>query len=126
MVNEIPFGVKYARAINLFLIVALIAGGLLLAVIGFPNLLKTANIQIHITNPVIRLIVFLLLVSLGLIPAYLLIRLNNALLRLEMKAYKTQIILSIILCVVGFPWGTVLNGICLYSLTRPKVKEQFK
>ena len=104
-------------------IIVLILLGLLFAAVGVPNLLKATNIKIYFPSPIIRLLVFISFLSIGLIPAYLLMLFNRALLRLEKRAYKFQIILSMVL-LVGFPVFTALYGLCLFFLNRPNVKKQ--
>ena len=132
MANELPFGVKYSRIINIVSIAMFILVGFCLAGIAVPNFIKGAHQAAEETGrapsdllPLIGTIVGLVAFLIGLIPVFLLVILNKALLKLKENARIWQIVVSC-LFLTGFPVGTIMYGISLYYMLFDKeTKEAF-
>jgi O-antigen/teichoic acid export membrane protein len=126
MINGLPFGVKYARAINLVSIVLFILIALCLVAIAIPNFIRGAQEAGKEPNPAVVIVFGLIAFTIVLVPAFLLVILNKALLQLKETARVWQIILSC-LFLLAFPLGTILYGVCLYfMLFDVKTKEVFR
>ena len=133
-VNEIiPFGVKYARVLNLIKAVVLIAAGLCFAAIAIPNFIKAAQAHGKTANPLLLLIIGLASSAIGFVPAFLLLRLNKALAQLNKQARVWQILVSVLFLFLslfqGFKGvvGIVAEGISLYFLLLdPKTRTAFE
>ena len=133
MANELPFGVKYSRIINMVSIAIFIFVGICLAGIAVPNFIKGAHKaaeeagrapsdSLALIGTIVGLAAFLV----GLIPVFLLVILNKALLKLKENARIWQIVISW-LFLTGFPVGTIMYGISLYyMLFDAKTKEAFR
>ena len=125
MTQDLPFGVKYARVVNLIYAVLFIFMGFCLAAIAIPNFIKAAQNAGREASPIILVIVGLIAFAIGLALAILLIILNKALLQLKKRVRIYQIIVSFLL-LLCFPLGAVLHGIVLYSMFfDTKTKEAF-
>lgn len=123
MGEKMPVGIQVARAANLIVIVLSIVVGILMAMIAVPNFIKAAQQAGKQANPILLIIVGLICVTLGSIPAMLLIMLNKKLKQLKKSARAWQIVVSCLMLLV-FPLGTVLSIVVLYfMLFDKKTKE---
>lgn len=118
-VIQVPFGLRYTRAVNLTLL--LIVGGIFLAAAIVPAYLRFVQKPNHLLN---ASAVATIILGVGAVLAQLITILNRDLLLAKPKARRGQIFIGLIL-LAFFPFGTIFYAVVLYFMLFDQKTKRF-
>lgn len=118
-----PVGLKVTIGVNFAVAALSFIGGILMAMVAIPNVMKAAHDAGKTAEPAMLAVVGIIAVLGGVLPGAIMLILNKYL-RLRKKAARIVEVVLACLMVFNFPLGTLAGAVILYCMVFDKATKE--